>query len=175
MFINTKLKKLINIIENFPNNGEVFKDITPLLNDHWNTLIDEFDKLINFIPDYFIGINDTGVLFAGALAYKYKKGLAIIKKEGQLPPLACSIEYALEDDEISKLEIIECTTPTPFNTIIIINDIYATGRTLNATERLCTRAGYKVIDKLVLINLKYLHQPDESVKSIIEYKKANEI
>ncbi len=49
------------------------------------------------------------------------------------------------------------------------NDVYATGGTMNAVEKLCEKAGYTVIGKLVLIDLRFLHEPND-VKSLIQYE-----
>ena len=54
-------------------------------------------------------------------------------------------------------------------TVVIVDDVYATGGTMNAVEKLCTKAGYTVIDKLVLIDLQFLHEPT-NVKSLITYE-----
>ena len=53
--------------------------------------------------------------------------------------------------------------------VVIVDDVYATGGTMNAVEELCKKAGYEVIDKLCLIDLLYLHD-DIKCKSLVQYE-----
>jgi len=53
--------------------------------------------------------------------------------------------------------------------VVIVDDVYATGGTMNAVEYLCKGAGYEVIGKVVLIDLAFLHEPND-VKSLIKYE-----
>jgi adenine phosphoribosyltransferase len=53
--------------------------------------------------------------------------------------------------------------------VVIVDDVYATGGTMSAAVELCKEAGYNVIGKLVLIDLKFLHEPTD-VKSLIQYE-----
>ena len=54
-------------------------------------------------------------------------------------------------------------------TVVIVDDVYATGGTMDAVEELCKRAGYTVVDKLCFIDLKYLHEGDKC-KSLVQYE-----
>ena len=86
-----------------------------------------------------------------------------MQKKGKLPPPTISETYTLEYGE-DTLEI-----KPGKGTVVIVDDVYATGGTMNAVEQLCIKAGYTVIDKLVLIDLKFLHEPT-NVKSLITYE-----
>jgi adenine phosphoribosyltransferase len=155
-------KNLINEVPNFPIQGVSFKDISPLLSSyHFPRVINIMRSLVD-IPDYWVGIDARGFIFASALAIK-EGGLIMCRKKGKLPPPVVSETYSLEYGE-DTLEIQPGT-----GTVVIVDDVYATGGTMNAVEKLCTKAGYTVIDKLVLIDLQFLHEPT-NVKSLIQYE-----
>ncbi len=85
------------------------------------------------------------------------------RKKGKLPPPTISETYSLEYGE-DTLEI-----KPGKGKVVIVDDVYATGGTMNAVEKLCEKAGYTVIGKLVLIDLRFLHEPND-VKSLIQYE-----
>jgi adenine phosphoribosyltransferase len=113
-------------------------------------------------PQYWVGIDSRGFIFASALANTFG-GLIMCRKKGKLPPPIISQEYSLEYGT-DTLEI-----QPGSGTVVIVDDVYATGGTMNAVEQLCQKAGYTVIDKLVLIDLKFLHEPT-NIKSLIQYE-----
>jgi len=157
-------KNYINDVPNFPKPGIIFKDIQPLLAN--GKIFDRaIIKMLNLVhkPDYFIGIDSRGFIFASAMASKTQNGLKIVRKKGKLPPPCISIEYDLEYGN-DTLEIQEGN-----GKVIIVDDVYATGGTMDAVEQLCVKAGYQVIDKVVLIDLAFLHKPND-VKSLIKYE-----
>jgi adenine phosphoribosyltransferase len=155
-------KNLINEVPNFPIQGVSFKDISPLLKSH------HFPSVINIMrslvdpPDYWVGIDARGFIFASALAIK-SGGFIMCRKKNKLPPPVVSETYSLEYGE-DTLEI-----QPGIGTVVIVDDVYATGGTMNAVEQLCIKAGYTVIDKLVLIDLQFLHEPT-NIKSLITYE-----
>lgn len=154
----------IKDIPDFPKPGVVFKDIQPLLEDG-----KVFDRaiisMLNEVPkpDYFVGIDSRGFIFASAMAQKTMNGLKLVRKKGKLPPPTIELSYDLEYGS-DTLEI------QPGNgKVVIVDDVYATGGTMNAAEQLCIKAGYEVIGKVVLIDLAFLHEPND-VKSLIKYE-----
>jgi adenine phosphoribosyltransferase len=156
-------KSYIREIPDFPKPGVSFKDISPLLKSTW------FPYAIHLMagqvkhPDYWIGIDSRGFIFSSAIAGTTGGGLIMCRKKGKLPPPIVSQSYSLEYGE-DTLEIQPGT-----GKVVIVDDVYATGGTMNAVEQLCIKAGYEVIDKLVLIDLKYLHKPN-NIKSLIQYE-----
>ena len=155
-------KEYINEVPDFPKPGVSFKDISPLLKSiRFLEAISEMKKLVPN-PQYWVGIDSRGFIFASALSNTFG-GLIMCRKKGKLPPPVISQEYSLEYGT-DTLEI------QPGNgTVVIVDDVYATGGTMNAVEQLCQKAGYTVIDKLVLIDLKFLHKPT-NIKSLIQYE-----
>jgi adenine phosphoribosyltransferase len=85
------------------------------------------------------------------------------RKKGKLPPPVIQQTYTLEYGE----DILEMQPGS--GKVVIVDDVYATGGTMEAVEILCKKAGYEVVDKLVLIDLTFLHKPT-NVKSLIKYE-----
>lgn len=155
-------KNLINEVSNFPIQGVSFKDISPLLKSPQFPYIIKEMKLLTKQPNYWVGIDARGFVFASALSM-LNGGLILCRKKGKLPPPVVSQEYTLEYGN----DILEIKPGT--GTVVIVDDVYATGGTMDAVEQLCIKAGYTVIDKLVLIDLQFLHEPN-NVKSLIKYE-----
>ena len=159
-----EFKSYIKDVLDFPKLGVTFKDIQPLLSNTivYNNAIKEMNNLVE-TPDYWVGIDSRGFIMASALSLHTKIGLKLIRKKGKLPPPILSVSYNLEYGS----DTIEMQ-PGKGN-VVIIDDVYATGGTMDAAEKLCREAGYNVIDKLVLIDLCFLH-PINNIKSLIKYE-----
>ena len=152
-------QKLIRDVADFPIPGVMFRDVTPLLQDAaaFTQVTEDFGKLINLNDvDVFVGIESRGFIFATALAAHFNKGFLPLRKAGKLPPPTIKESYKLEYGEAT----------------LEIDDVLATGGTLKASISLCEKAGYKISDVLVLINLTFLNEmkfKNEPVKSLIQY------
>ncbi len=162
-------KDYITEVPDFPEEGVNFKDISPLLadTDMFKKCITGMGMLINPLPDYWIGIDSRGFLFASALAFHWGGGVVMCRKEGKLPPPVTRKRYQLEYGT----EWIEMKEGT--GTAVIVDDVLATGGTLQATNDLAKMVGYDVIDNLVLIDLQYVPRVeifDLEVKSLIQYE-----
>ena len=168
MIKQEKYKKAIIEVPNFPIEGVSFKDISPVLSDNilWYWAIREMRELVER-PKYWVGVDSRGFLFAGGLAAlsgsTYSDGIIMCRKKGKLPPPVESYTYQLEYGE-DTLEM-----KRGEGTVVIVDDVYATGGTMEAVEELCKRAGYTVIDKLCFIDLKYLHD-GVKCKSLVQYE-----
>ena len=171
-----RYKDYITEVPDFPKKGISFKDISPLLANE-----EAFDKCIEGmgdmveIPDYWIGIDARGFLFASALSIYFGGGIVMCRKAGKLPPTIFSHSYKTEYSE-DTIQIKQGS-----GTAVIVDDVIATGGTLQATNYLAGTAGYDVIDNLVLIDLKYVPRVstimtdgskefDLDVKSLIRYE-----
>lgn len=163
------LKSYIREIPDFPKKGILFRDISPLLVDPKKIefLANEFIKKLNLSNiDCFAGIESRGFILAMLLSAYFKKGFIPIRKAGKLPPPVESESYALEYGEAT----IEMQHGT--QRIVIIDDVLATGGTLQAAITLAKRAGYTVEDVATLINLKDLNTMtfnDAPIKHLITY------
>ena len=119
------------------------------------------------VPDYWIGIDARGFIFASALATYFGGGFVMCRKAGKLPPTVFSHSYKTEYSE-DTIQIKQGS-----GTAVIVDDVLATGGTLQATNHLAEIAGYDVIDNLVLIDLLYLPTVKDfnlQVKSLIQYE-----
>jgi len=157
------IKNEIVDVADFPILGVNFKDISQLLKSkYFKDAIKLMGEKVE-IPDYWIGIESRGFIFASALSMHYGGGLVLCRKKGKLPPPKIALEYQLEYGT-DTLEIKQGDGKA-----VIVDDVLATGGTMNAAEQLALNAGYNVTDKLVLINLKFLNS-ELSIKSLIEYE-----
>lgn len=163
------LKSFIKETPDFPKKGILFRDISPLLEDP--VKIEYISKsLVQNIDldsvDSFAGIESRGFILAMMLSAYFKKGFLPIRKSGKLPPPVLGESYSLEYGE-STIEMHQ-----GFQRIVIVDDVLATGGTLQAAINLAQRAGYNVIDVLTLINLKDLNKmtfKGEPIKHLITY------
>ena len=157
----------IKEVEDFPIEGVSFKDISPLLADRemFRSAVIDMGRLVKN-PDYWIGIDSRGFLFASALSMIFGGGVVLCRKAGKLPPPVESVSYALEYD-VATLQMKKGK-----GTAVIVDDVFATGGTLRAVNYLAEKAGYDVQDNLVLMDLLYLPTVEDfnfKVKSLIQY------
>lgn len=168
-------KDFITEVPNFPKDGIDFKDISPLLADQEtfrSAIVDMGGLFDDNLPDYWIGIDSRGFTFAAALAVYFGGGVVCARKEGKLPNASCSESYSLEYGTAT-LEM----QPSNYDnsTAVIVDDVLATGGTMLAANKLAFQAGYDVIGRLVLVDLKFIPKilrsqaSDMEVKSVIEY------
>jgi len=158
-------KDYIKDVQDFPKEGILYRDIQPLLeNPHvLKTAITNMKQLTNFVGvDYWVGIESRGFIFASALAQESYCGFKMIRKAGKLPNSNLEkINYDLEYGS-AQIEM----KPGSGN-VILVDDVYATGGTMDAAEELCKSAGYNVIDKVCLVDIGI--RKDHDVKSLIKY------
>ena len=158
-------------VPNFPIKGVNFKDISPLLADQetFRSAIVEMGDLVGKVPDYWIGIDARGFIFASALAVYFGGGVVMCRKKGKLPPPVVSASYSLEYD----VDTLEMKGGHFGKSAVIVDDVLATGGTLRAVNHLAEKAGYDVKDNLVLIDLKYVPTVVDfnlKVRSLISYE-----
>lgn len=151
------IKLNVREIPDWPEKGVSFKDITPLLCNKKT-----FARLIDALAvpyigkkiDKVIGIDARGFIFAAALAYKLKTGLAIVRKKGKLPRKTISKKYSLEYAS-NVLEMHEDSI-LPGEKVVLVDDVLATGGTMKATIDMVKKLKGKIIGVDFLIELTYL-------------------
>ena len=164
-------KKLIRDVPDFPIQGVLFRDVSPLLQNAkaFSQVAVDFSKLIDLSRvDLFVGIESRGFVFAAQMAAKFNKGFLPLRKAGKLPPPVNQESYQLEYGSAT-LEMVPA--PKKLN-VVICDDVLATGGTLQAAIKLCEKSGYEVQDLLVLIDLTFLNQmkfKNKKVNSLVQY------
>jgi len=151
------LKSKIREIPDWPIKGVSFKDITTLLQDKesFKLVIDKLAKpYLKNKPDIVVGIDARGFLLSSAVAYKLKRGLAIIRKKGKLPYKKVWKKYILE--YTANILEMHKDAVKPGQKVLIVDDVLATGGTMKATVDLVEKLGGKVIGIAFLIELDYL-------------------
>jgi adenine phosphoribosyltransferase len=150
------LEKLIETTPDFPQKGVLFRDVSPLLAQRFPDVINAISALFTpdelKLADAFAGIDARGFVFASALAAAHGKNMVMIRKGGKLPPPSFSQSYGLEYGSAT-LEM----KPGPGGRIILLDDVLATGGTMEAAADLCVKAGYTITALAALIDLKFLN------------------
>jgi adenine phosphoribosyltransferase len=157
-----RLKALVRDVPDFPQEGIVFKDITPLLADPiaFSTVIDLI--VVHFgrgNVDKVVGIEARGFILASPVAYHFGAGFVPVRKKDKLPWETESADYALEYGTAT-LEV-HRDAVTPGERVLIVDDVLATGGTAAATAHLVERIGGKVIGIACLIELGFLNGRDK--------------
>ena len=167
------LRRYIRDIPDFPKPGIVFKDITPLLadGDAFRAIIDAFVERFRGRVDMVLGIESRGFIVGSPVAYALGAGVALVRKPGKLPWQKYSASYALEYGTDS-LEIHEDAL-SPGESVLIVDDVIATGGTARAVGDLVDRLGAKVAAYAFLVELTFLKGreklPGRQVLSLIRY------
>ena len=151
------LAELIRDIPDFPVEGILFKDITPLIRDP-----QAFQEAVDVIVDHYVGmgieavasIEARGLIFGAPVAYALGAGFVPVRKPGKLPADKISEEYTLEYGT-NVLEVHKDAIH-PEQRVLIIDDLLATGGTAHATVRLMERLGAEVVGIAFLIELTFL-------------------
>jgi len=168
------LKQLIRAVPDFPKPGILFYDITTLLKDKtgFAQLIDAFAQYyIDKHVDLVLGIEARGFIFGPALAYRLNAGFVPVRKPGKLPAETVKIKYDLEYGSDS-LEMHKDAIQ-PGQRVIIVDDLLATGGTMDATINLVKQLGGEIVGLTVAIELDFLKGrakfPEYDVFSLLHY------
>jgi adenine phosphoribosyltransferase len=145
------LKRVIRDVADFPKPGVLFRDITPLLRDHFDATIHALDGLLTNgeweETDVVAGIESRGFILGAALAMRRRKGFVLVRKQGKLPPPVVDEAFDLEYGS----GVLEMQRGN--GRLVLIDDVLATGGTMTAAANLCERAGFQVKAVAALIDL----------------------
>ena len=152
-----RLRTAVRDVPDFPKEGVVFKDITPVLSDPdlFRASIDLFlERCRGRDVDKIVGIDARGFLFGSAVAYELKLGFVPIRKRGKLPFRTDTVKYSLEYGE-AEMEM-HTDAVIKGERVVLVDDLLATGGTSAAAAALIRNAGADLIEAQFLIELQFL-------------------
>lgn len=141
-------------IPDFPEPGVLFRDVLPLMLDpeSWNEALTELSAAVRrLLPDVVMGPEARGFLLAAPVADRLQKALLPVRKPGKLPKPVFEERYTLEYGE-NRLEV-EAYVRLDGKRVVIVDDVLATGGTVQASARLAQRLGGEVVGYAFLIEL----------------------
>ena len=169
----TDLESFIRDVPDFPKQGIIFKDITPLLADP-EALADTVEHLCKPFEDrgvqFVVGVESRGFIFGSLAAARLGTGFVPIRKPGKLPAETISQEYELEygTDSIE----IHADAISPGQKVLMVDDLLATGGTMAAACELVSKLGGEIVGVSFVIELSFLHGRDKlggyDVRSLIQ-------
>jgi adenine phosphoribosyltransferase len=152
---------LVRDVADFPKPGVVFKDITPLLDDHagFTAVVQALaaagrDDSGAVVVDKVVGMEARGFILAAPVALALGVGFVPVRKPGKLPSQTYAVSYALEYGE-ETLEM-HVDALAPGERVLLVDDVLATGGTAAATRDLVGRCGASVHALAVLMELSFL-------------------
>ena len=174
------LRKMIRDIPDFPKEGIIFKDITPLLaHPAGLSLAVEYltQPFRHMKVDLVTGAESRGFIFGTAVAQNLSAGFIPIRKPGRLPATTYAEEYALEYGT-DRVEIHKDAIE-PGDRVLLVDDLLATGGTMAACCRLVRALGGEIVGVAVLIELAFLNGrsllSDYPFHSILRYDSESAI
>ena len=149
-----KLEEYVKSIPDFPEKGIIFRDVTSVLQDAegLHLAIDQMQEKLEGVDfDVVLGPESRGFIFGVPIAYNMHKAFVPVRKKGKLPRATISqtydLEYGTATIEIHKDAI------QPGQKVVIIDDLIATGGTIEAAIKLVEKLGGEVVDNLFLVEL----------------------
>ena len=169
-----KVEDYVRTIPDFPEPGILFRDVTSVLQDAkgLQLAIDEMRGLLDGVDfDVIAGTESRGFIFGVPIAYSMQKPFIPIRKKGKLPMETVSMEYDLEYGK-SVIEIHKDAI-LPGQKVVLVDDLIATGGTIEAAVKLVEQLGGEVVKIVFLMELMGLQGRDKlagyEVASVIQY------
>lgn len=170
-----KVEDYIRTIPDFPEPGIMFRDVTSILQDAegFRLAIDEMKKLIENVDfDVIAGAESRGFIFGAPLAYALGKPFVLIRKKGKLPcetiEKTYDLEYGSATIEMHKDAV------KPGQKVVIVDDLIATGGTIEAAAQLVEELGGEVVKIVFLMELAGLNGREKlakyDVESVVTYE-----
>ena len=170
------LKEYIRSIPDYPKKGILFRDITTLIKDEkaFAECINQIvEKSKNFKFNKIAAIESRGFVFASAVSYLLKKPFIMLRKKNKLPADAYSVDFELEYGRAT-IEVHKDSIQKE-DSVLIIDDLIATGGTAEAASKLVEISNGKVAGFIFVINLfdldgcNKLKKKNYKIKSLIEF------
>lgn len=166
----TDLKKYIRSVPDFPKKGINFYDITTLLQnpEGFEVALDLMEKFIKEKKaDLIVGIEARGFIFGAALADRLNLSFVTLRKPGKLPYKTISEEYQLEYGT-DKIEI-HADAVKVDDKVVIVDDLLATGGTMQAACRIVEKLGGNVVGISTVIDLNFLPWREKLKKYDVQF------
>ena len=170
------LKEYIRSIPNYPKKGILFRDISTLIKDE-NAFAESINQIIERSKKYKIdkiaAIESRGFVFASAVSYLLKKPFILLRKKNKLPADTHSVDFELEYGTAT-IEVHKDSIDKD-DSVLIIDDLIATGGTADAAAKLIEISGGKVAAFIFAINLfdlggcENLIKKDYNVENLMEF------
>jgi adenine phosphoribosyltransferase len=171
----SKIEQYITSIPDFPEPGIIFRDITTVIGnaEGLRLAVDEMAARLDGVDfDVIAGLESRGFLFGMPIAYKLGKPFIPIRKKGKLPRATIETSYELEYGTAS-IEV-HRDDVRPGTRVVLVDDLIATGGTLEAAVRLIEQLGASVVRVLCLLELKGLHGRERitgcPVETVVAYE-----
>ena len=149
-----KIEEYVRSIPDFPEEGIIFRDVTSVLQDAdgLHLAIDEMMNLLKDVEfDVIVGAESRGFIFGAPIAYELHKPFVLCRKKGKLPCETISTEYELEYGKAT-IEMHKDSIK-PGQKVVVIDDLIATGGTIEATCSLIEELGGEVVKLIFLMEL----------------------
>ena len=170
-----KIEEYVRSIPDFPEPGIIFRDITSILQDAdgLHLAIDSLQDLIKDVDvDVIVGAESRGFIFGMPMAYNLHKPFVPVRKKGKLPCETISQSYDLEYGQ-AEIEIHKDAV-RPGQKVVLVDDLIATGGTMEASCKLVEQLGGEVVKILFLMELAGLKGREKLAKydvaSVITYE-----
>jgi len=166
------LKEYIRSIPDYPKKGILFRDITTLIKNEKafaESINQIIDRSKNYKIDKIAAIESRGFVFASAVSYLLKKPFIMLRKKNKLPAETYSVDFELEYG-MATIEVHKDSISKD-DSVLVIDDLIATGGTANAAAKLIEMSGGKVAAFIFAINLFDLGGCDNLIK--LGYKVEN--
>ena len=165
-----KVEDYVVNIPDFPEPGIIFRDVTSVIQDAdgLQLAIDEMQKLLDGVEfDVLAGAESRGFIFGMPIAYNLKKPFVLVRKKGKLPRETVEMSYDLEYGSAT-IEIHKDAVK-PGQKVVLVDDLIATGGTIEAAAKLVEELGGEVVKIIFLMELAGL----EGRKKLAKYDVAS--